>query len=97
VDVEQSRSPEAATAEISRFIEKRAQLFKTENKERRAEAAWRESTKKAEEKRRIQARHEWHLHHQGQAKRLRRTLEQLIDHHEERAQELMESGLDAAS
>jgi len=87
-----ARSDEAAEAEIDRFISKRSKMLEIENQERREEAAWAESTRVHNEKRRQQARVEWHLHHTTQAEGLRNTLEDLIAHHEERAEELAELG-----
>jgi DNA repair photolyase len=78
---------------IDEFIEKRHRQRVKEEGERQAEEMWKESTRKHAEKQRQQARLEWHLHHQGQAERLRRTLESLIEHHEEQASKL---GGDAA-
>jgi hypothetical protein len=93
-----SRSEEAALAEIDRFIAKRSQALKVENRERAQQEAWDRSTREANEKRREQARLEWHLHHTTQAQRLRNTLEALIEHHEEKAEKLapLGSGGDAA-
>jgi hypothetical protein len=93
-----ARSDGAAEREINRFIEHRSMKLRLENQERAEEAAFAESTRRANERHREQIRAEWHLHHQDQAERLRNTLEQLIEHHEERAQELAElgSGGDAA-
>jgi 2-succinyl-5-enolpyruvyl-6-hydroxy-3-cyclohexene-1-carboxylate synthase len=106
VDVEQpgrglnrdlaTRSDEAAEAEIDRFIQRRAKVLERENKERAEEAAFLEQTRKSNEEYRQQVRREWHAHHTTQAARLRNTLEQLIEHHEQRAEELMGSGGDAA-
>jgi len=83
-----NRSDEAAEAEIDRFIERRSKTLEIENQELAEEEAWRESTRRANEKQRMQNRHEWHLHHTSQAERLRSTLEDLIEHHEQRAEKL---------
>jgi hypothetical protein len=91
-----SRSNWDADAEIDRFIERRSRTLERENRERAEEAAFLEQTRKASEKRHQQIRHEWHWHHTTQAERLRNTLEQLIEHHESKASELMGSGGDAA-
>jgi hypothetical protein len=90
-----SRSNWDADAEIDRFIERRSRTLRRENQERREEEAFLEQTRVANEKRLQQARYEWHWHHTTQAERLRNTLEQLIEHHEQRAEELMGGG-DAA-
>jgi hypothetical protein len=77
-----------AERSIDAFIEKRhAERVRREG-DRRVEEAWKESTRKHAAKQRQQARLEWHAHHAGQAERLRRTLEDLIDYHEQRAEEL---------
>jgi hypothetical protein len=52
--------------------------------------AWQESERRHEEQRRLQARYEWHLYHTAQAERVRRTLEQLVSHHEQQAAKLMD-------
>jgi light-regulated signal transduction histidine kinase (bacteriophytochrome) len=52
---------------------------------------WKASVERHNEQRRLQARYAWHLHHVGQADRLRRTLEELISHHEEQAAKLLEA------
>jgi hypothetical protein len=81
---------------LDEFIEKRhAQRVKEEG-DRKLEEAWKESSRRHAEKRRMQARYEWHRHHQEQAGRLRNTLESLIAHHEQQAEELGPIGGDAA-
>lgn len=60
--------------------------------ERAEEEAWKESVRRYDEKRRVQARYEWHLYHTSQAERHRRTLETLIAHHETRAAGLAKLG-----
>jgi hypothetical protein len=56
----------------------------------RNEELWKESVRAYEEKRRQMARLEWHAFHCGQAERHRRTLEDLIAHHEAAAARLCE-------
>jgi hypothetical protein len=75
-------------ADIDLFIERRHAKRVKEEGERAQEEAWKESERRHAEKQRQQARLEWHAHHAGQAERLRRTLEALIDYHEQRAEEL---------
>jgi selenocysteine-specific translation elongation factor len=87
---------EEVEEELRRFTERRGVLFSAENKERAAEAAWAESTRALNEQRRQQARIEWHSHHVSQAERLRNTLEDLARYHEERAEQLLNDGGDAA-
>jgi hypothetical protein len=79
--------------ELDAFIERRHKERVKEEGERRLEEEWKESERRHAQTQRQQARLEWHLHHQGQAERLRRTLEALIAHHEAEAQKL---GGDAA-
>jgi hypothetical protein len=74
---------------IDSLIGRRSKMFEVEHQEYREEAAWKESTRRHDEQRRQQARLEWHLHHTSQAARLRNTLEDLIAHHEQRAEQLM--------
>jgi hypothetical protein len=83
-----SRS-EAMETDLDNLIARRHDARVSSEGDRAEEAAWVESTRVYNEKRRQQARHEWHLHHTSQAERLRRTLESLIEHHEEKAQELI--------
>jgi hypothetical protein len=52
--------------------------------------AWQESERRHEEQRRLQARYEWHLYHTAQAERVRRTLEELVSHHEQQAAKLVD-------
>ena len=87
---------EQIDGDLDRLIERRHRQRVKEEGERAQEEAWAESARKHAEKQRQQARYEWHLHHQGQAERLRRTLEELIEHHEEKAEQLMSGGGDAA-
>jgi hypothetical protein len=51
---------------------------------------WQESERRHEEQRRLQARYEWHLYHTAQAERVRRTLEELVSHHEDEVAMLMD-------
>lgn len=83
---------ENVEAELDAFISRRSRMRETLEGERAEEAAWVESTRIHNEKRRQQARVEWHLHHTSQAERLRNTLEALIADHEQRAEELAKLG-----
>jgi hypothetical protein len=87
-----SRSEQVET-DLDNLIDRRDKMRRTLEGERREEEAWRESTRIFNEKRRLQARHEWHLHHTSQAERLRNTLEALIEHHQEKAEELAKAPL----
>jgi hypothetical protein len=73
---------EAVASAIDHFIEVRDRERRKAESDRREAEAWKESTRVYNEKQRVQARYEWHLHHTAQAERLRRTLEDLIAHHE---------------
>jgi hypothetical protein len=75
-------------AELDRLIERRS---RKEPDPDETEALYMESVRRYHEQRRLQARYAWHLHHVGQAARLRRTLEELISHHEEQAAKLLDS------
>jgi hypothetical protein len=90
-----SRSNWDADAEIDRFIERRSRTLKRENQQQAEEAAWAESTRKANAAREAELREQWSSFHLDQAARHRATLEALAVHHEERAEELMGGG-DAA-
>jgi hypothetical protein len=53
---------------------------------------WQASVRAYEEKRQQAARLEWHLHHTGQAERLRRTLEDLVAFHKAEAEKYLPKG-----
>jgi hypothetical protein len=86
-----SRS-EAIETDLENLIDRRDKARRLEEGERAEEQAWVESTRAHNEKRRQQARHEWHQHHLTQAERLRNTLEALATEHERRAWELASPG-----
>ncbi len=73
-------------AELDRLIERRSRQKDPDEESE----LWKASVRAYEEKRRQEARLEWHLHHTAQAERLRRTLEALASHHEEQAAKLMD-------
>jgi hypothetical protein len=68
--------------ELNRFIEKRSSR-KTDPDER--DDLWKASVAAYSARRREEMRAAWCEHHQGQAARLRTTLEALIARHEEQA------------
>jgi hypothetical protein len=68
--------------ELNRFIEKRSSR-KTDPDER--DELWKASVAAYNARRREEMRAAWCEHHQGQAARLRTTLEALIARHEEQA------------
>jgi hypothetical protein len=57
-----------------------------------SEEMYEESTRRYQEQVRSQDRAEWHLHHTGQAERLRRTLENLIAFHKAEAEKYLPKG-----
>jgi hypothetical protein len=77
---------ERTQAKLARMIERRCRQKDPEE----ASEAWQESERRHEEQRRLQARNEWHLYHTAQAERVRRTLEEIVSHHEEQAAKLMD-------
>ena len=85
-----SRSRWDADAEIDRFIERRSKTLERENRERAEEAAWEESTRKANAAREAELREQWCSYHLDQAARHRATLAALASQHEQRAEELMQ-------
>jgi hypothetical protein len=80
---------EAVEAELDRLIERRASR---EPDPEEGHELWQASVDAYNEKRQKIARYEWHQFHCGQAERHRRTLEELIDYHEEQAQRLLTEG-----
>ena len=78
---------EAVEHELDAFIARRdKQRRRTED----VEEAWMESERGYEEQRRRENRAAWYGWHLDQAERHRRTLEDLITHHETRAERLCE-------
>jgi DNA-directed RNA polymerase subunit F len=77
---------ELVKKEVHEMIERRSRQKDPEE----ASEAWQESERRHEEQRRLQARNEWHLYHTAQAERVRRTLEEIVSHHEEQAAKLMD-------
>src|SRR5215218_57520 len=76
-------------AELDRLISERASQDRRPDPDEQEEA-WKQSARAYEEKRRQMARYEWHLYHTAQAERVRRTLEDLVSHHEGEAARLMD-------
>jgi hypothetical protein len=85
-----TRSLEAAEAQLERFITQRHEKRVASEGERQAEEMWMESVSRYQERERRQIRAEWRDYHESQAERHRRTLEALISHHEGEAQKLLE-------
>jgi len=74
-------------AELNRLIEKRSSR-KTDPDER--DELWKESVRAHTARRREEMRADWHGWHLEQADRHRRTLEDLITHHQTQAEKLMD-------
>ena len=88
---------EAVEAELDRFIRTRHDRRVAEEGERPAMVAWMESERKYKEERRQEYRAAWYGWHLDQAERHRRTLEDLIAHHETQAERLCEYRGEGAS
>jgi hypothetical protein len=83
---------EAVEAELDRFIRTRHDRRVADEDERPAEEAWMASERRYEERRRRENQAAWYGWHLDQAERHRRTLEDLIRHHETQAARLCEEG-----
>jgi hypothetical protein len=90
-EVDISRS-EGVEHELNRLIERRHDQHTSEEGHRPSEEMYEESTRRYQEQVRARARAEWHLHHTGQAERLRRTLEDLVAFHEAEAERYLPKG-----
>jgi hypothetical protein len=84
VDIARS---EIVEAELGRLIEKRS-TREPDPDER--EELWKASVRRYNARRREEMRAAWASYHEGQAERHRRTLEDLIAHHEQQAAKLCE-------
>jgi hypothetical protein len=76
-------------AELARLVEKRSSR-ETDPDER--DELWKASVAAYNARRREEMRAAWCEHHQGQAARLRTTLETLIARHEEQAEKYLPKG-----
>jgi hypothetical protein len=76
-------------AELDRLISKRASQDRGPDPDER-EALWKESVRAYTARRREEMRVAWASYHEGQAERHRRTLQDLIAHHETQAARLCE-------
>jgi len=83
---------EVVEKELTPFIEKRDKQRRKAEGARLAEESWMESERKYDEQRRRENRAAWYGGHIDQAERHRRTLENLIRHHETQAERLCEEG-----
>jgi hypothetical protein len=89
VDIKRSEQVES---DLDSLITRRHVRRVIDEGERPALEMWQESERQHEEQRRMQARYERHLHHAGQAERLRRTLESLVSYHEAEAEKYLPKG-----
>jgi hypothetical protein len=80
---------EIVEKELDAFIERRSRKGDVDPDER--EELWQKSVRAYTARRREEVRAAWCQHHEGQAVRLRATLEALIAHHEEQAAKLMDT------
>jgi hypothetical protein len=81
---------EQVEGELDALIERRHDKRVAEEGHRPSEEMYEESARRYQEQMRAAARYEWQLHHATQAERLRRTMEELISHHEGEPAKLME-------
>jgi len=81
VDIAQG---EIVEAELTAFIERRSRKGDVDPDEQ--EELWKASVRRYNARRREEMRAAWCDHHEGQAARLRATLEALIASHEEQAE-----------
>ena len=75
---------DAVDGELDRLISRRASQDRRPDPDEQEEI-WKASVRAYTVRKREQMRAAWFEHHQGQAGRLRTTLEALIAHHEEQA------------
>lgn len=81
---------EATDAELARMIERRSRQGEVDPDAN--EELWKESVRAYTARRREEMRAEWCEHHQGQAVRLRATLQALIEHHERETERYLPKG-----
>jgi hypothetical protein len=77
---------DVAERELDRMIERRSRKGDVDPAER--EELWKESVRAYTARRRKEMRTAWTSYHEGQAERHRRTLQDLIAHHETQAARL---------
>jgi hypothetical protein len=80
---------DAVDAELDRFISKRASQDRRPDPDEHEEL-WKESVRRYTARRREEIRAAWTSYQEGQAERHRRTLQDLIAHHEAQAAKLCE-------
>jgi type II secretory ATPase GspE/PulE/Tfp pilus assembly ATPase PilB-like protein len=77
--------PDTVDAELDRLISKRASQDRRPDSDEQEEL-WKASVRRYNARKQEEIRAAWCEHHQGQAARLRATLEALIARHEEQAE-----------
>jgi hypothetical protein len=82
---------ETANAELDRLISNRTSQDRRPDPDEREEL-WQASVRAYTARRREEMRAEWYEHHQGQAVRLRATLQALIEHHERETERYLPKG-----
>jgi hypothetical protein len=82
---------ETADAELDRLISNRTSQDRRPDPDEREEL-WQASVRAYTARRREEMRAEWCEHHQGQAVRLRATLQALIEHHERETERYLPKG-----
>ncbi len=85
-------SGERADAQIDTFISRRHERRVKDEGERAEEEMWMASSRRAKVRQDAEERAEKVVFHRGQAERLRRTLEELITHHETQAEKYLPKG-----
>jgi len=81
------RSDEAVDTELDRLISRRASQDRRPDPDE-SEEAWKESVRVYNTARNTERRLAWCEYHQGQAKRLRRVMTNLVAFHETKARQL---------
>jgi hypothetical protein len=81
---------EMVEKELTAMIQRRARKGDVDPDER--EEIWKASVRTYTARRREEMRAEWCEHHQGQAVRLRATLQALIEHHERETERYLPKG-----
>ncbi|MDQ3301978.1 MAG: hypothetical protein M3518_01310 [Actinomycetota bacterium] len=80
---------EAVDTELDRLISWRASQDRRQDPDEREEA-WKESVRTYRAAQEAERRAAWSDYHQGQAKRLKRVMMNLVEHHERQAIKLLE-------
>lgn len=89
MDVAHKWGAEAVDAELDRIISRRGSQDRRPDPDEQEES-WKASVRRYNARREEENRAAWAAFHEGQAERHRRTLEDLISHHETQAAKLCE-------